>query len=149
MDRLESGLQQRIETASRVYADFYAELQRTRIGALDAMVAPDMLFRDPVQEFRGRDKFKALFERMYEAFANPAFVVHNRALDGQVCFLKWTFTGAMGKRTFAVIGVSEVEFDNAGLVVTHVDHWDAASQFYEHFPLLGGVLRLIKNRVKH
>lgn len=138
-----------IDGASRAYARFYETLAPDGIDALDAMVRADILFRDPFQEFRGRDRFKALFARMYATVDRPRFDVSARALDGRLCFLRWTFRGALRGRNFAVDGVSEVGFDAAGLVETHIDHWDAASQFYEHVPVLGGALRLLKRRMRH
>jgi hypothetical protein len=43
--------------------------------------------------------------------------------------------------------MTEVHFDQSGKVAAHLDHWDAASQLYEHVPLLGGVLRIIRRRL--
>lgn len=45
------------------------------------------------------------------------------------------------------IGVSHIVFDRDGLVALHQDFWDAAGGFYEHLPVLGGLLRRIRQRL--
>ncbi|NIR62068.1 MAG: nuclear transport factor 2 family protein, partial [Gammaproteobacteria bacterium] len=45
------------------------------------------------------------------------------------------------------IGVSHVVFDRDGRVALHQDFWDAAGGLYEHVPLIGAVLRRIRQRL--
>jgi hypothetical protein len=40
-----------------------------------------------------------------------------------------------------------LRFDGEGRVVLHQDFWDPAAGFYEHLPVLGGVLRWIKSKI--
>jgi hypothetical protein len=50
-------------------------------------------------------------------------------------------------RRFSIDGVSEVAFDEAGKVRSHIDHWDAAGGLYERLPLIGAVLRHLRRRL--
>jgi hypothetical protein len=43
--------------------------------------------------------------------------------------------------------MSEVQFDEAGSVRAHIDHWDAAGQLYEKLPVIGWILRRIRARL--
>ncbi|MDZ7829532.1 MAG: hypothetical protein U5K33_08640 [Halofilum sp. (in: g-proteobacteria)] len=45
------------------------------------------------------------------------------------------------------IGVSHIVFDRDGRVALHQDFWDAAGGLYEHVPLLGGLIRKIRQRL--
>ena len=54
-----------------------------------------------------------------------------------------------GDQPWIVDGVSEVELTAEGKVAAHLDHWDAASQFYERLPVLGVLMRLVKRRLQH
>lgn len=45
------------------------------------------------------------------------------------------------------IGVSHVVFDRDGRVALHQDFRDAAGGFYEHLPLVGGLVRRIRRRL--
>ena len=44
--------------------------------------------------------------------------------------------------------MSEVIFNEQGMVIEHIDYWDSGEQFYEKIPIIGGLLRIIKNRLK-
>ena len=46
------------------------------------------------------------------------------------------------------IGISHLVFDHGGRVALHQDSRDAAGGFHEHVPLIGGVLRGIRRRLR-
>jgi hypothetical protein len=37
-----------------------------------------------------------------------------------------------------------VLFDESGKVILHQDYWDSASGFFEHIPIVGGVIKAVK-----
>ena len=126
------------------YARCYETLSEENLDALAALLAEDVRFRDPFSDVTGRDKVVAIFRHMYEAMEDPSFEVLGSAVGEPACYLKWRMTGrvkAAGRRDLEIVGVSEVAFDEAGRVVSHVDHWDAASQVFGLFPVLGPLLR--------
>ena len=85
---------------------------------------------------------------MFQRVSDPRFRVTSRAHDGALCFLRWDFTFRRGQRDWRIAGVSEVRFDPSGRVVSHIDHWDAASQLYERLPVIGWVLRRLRGRLE-
>ena len=44
-------------------------------------------------------------------------------------------------------GVSRMQINEEGKVISHIDYWDAAENVYEKIPLLGAVLRFIKRKI--
>lgn len=44
-------------------------------------------------------------------------------------------------------GATRLHFDEQGRVELHRDYWDAAEELYEKLPLVGGLMRWLKNRV--
>ncbi|QXM25297.1 nuclear transport factor 2 family protein [Elioraea tepida] len=121
-----------------------------RPGTIDhllSLAAPDIRFRDPFQDVRGRDGLKRVLTHMFERVPNPRFTVTDRAFGIEAGYLRWTFAwgaGAGGKR---IEGMSEVHLGADGLVTAHLDHWDSGSQFYATLPVLGPVIRLVARRV--
>lgn len=138
-----------IEEALKAYVRFYHELKPDTVGRLDRLAVPDVLFKDPFNEFRSRDRMKDVFTHMFKRVEQPRFIVRDHATSGQTAFLRWGFVFRIKgqARPLTIEGMSEVRFDHAGMVVSHVDHWDAAEQFYERLPVLGWVLRAIKRRM--
>ena len=53
---------------------------------------------------------------------------------------------ARGEQT-TTVGMSHIRFNAKGQVVLHQDFWDSASGLYEHIPVLGSLIRGVKNRL--
>ena len=43
------------------------------------------------------------------------------------------------------IGISHLRFNADNKIIVHQDYWDSMQGFYQHLPIIGGVLRWIKN----
>lgn len=138
-----------IQTAAETYVRFFEELSPATVDRLDEIAVPTVRFRDPFNDFEGRDRLKALFRGMFDELDRPRFEVTDGALGRQVAYIRWTFRFNFKnkKAPVAIDGVSEVRFDDSGRVIAHIDHWDAASQFYERLPLLGWLIRRVKRRL--
>ncbi|MEX0923061.1 MAG: nuclear transport factor 2 family protein [Rhodovibrionaceae bacterium] len=135
------------EDALTRYARFYAEMSPDSIGKLPALCSAQVRFRDPFNDFTGVDKMIALFEEMYRELEAPRFEVTDRAVGTEACYLRWTMYFRRKGRTWKILGLSEIHFDEAGRVTAHFDHWDSGSQFYARLPLLGGVIRWIARKL--
>ncbi len=138
-----------LESAARAYAAFFETVTPETLPELRRLCAPAIRFRDPFNDLTGIDSFMAVFEEMYATVEVPRFAVLHQAFSGQVCYLRWRFTGRLKGRkiNFEIEGMTEVQFDAAGLVIAHIDHWDAAGQVYEKIPVLGSLLRFFRRRI--
>jgi steroid Delta-isomerase len=126
------------------YLAYWQNLTPKNIGALRDIAAPDFRFVDPFNDHTGYAAVEAMLEKMFTHLPNAKFTVKDTATSGQVVYVRWHFFARAG---WEVEGMSEVHFGPDGRATLHLDHWDAASQFYERLPLLGAVLRAIKRRV--
>ncbi|SIS36693.1 nuclear transport factor 2 family protein [Insolitispirillum peregrinum] len=138
------------EMSSRlaVYARAFETLSPGTVADLLALVDPAVRFKDPFNDVTGRAAMGRILQHMFDTTDQPRFVVHHQALDGSTGYLRWTFHARIkGIGDWSVEGMSEVRLSGDGLVLAHVDYWDAAEQFYERLPLLGAVLRWIKRRL--
>jgi len=43
------------------------------------------------------------------------------------------------------IGMTQLRFNQAGKVVFHQDYWDTSNAFYQHLPVIGGLVKRVKN----
>lgn len=134
---------------SATYVAFYQNLTRDRLGRLREICAPNVRFRDPFNDVTGVEAYIAVLEKMFDDVLDPRFEIVDRAVSDQVCYLRWDFTfrSKPGSPAWQIEGMSEVHFDSQGLVVAHLDHWDSGSQFYGRLPLLGWLIRLVRQRV--
>jgi steroid Delta-isomerase len=136
-------------------SDFYTQISIESVPKLRELYAPDAYFKDPFNEVRGIDAIVKIFSHMFVQIEHPRFEVLS-CVSGQIgesneAFLVWLFywkKDAQGNETAPIRGSSHVKFDSLGRVTFHRDYWDAAEELYETLPLLGTVLRFIKNKLK-
>lgn len=137
------------EAVTRVIA-FFETLAPADVAALGRLYAADARFKDPFNEVQGLPAIRHIFEHMFVALDEPRFVVTGRVVQGSQCFLTWEFLFAF--RSFhkgvaqTVRGASHLVFDDQGLVTLHRDYWDAAEELYEKLPVVGGLMRWLKQR---
>tara|TARA_R110000824_G_scaffold118960_14_gene272178 strand:+ start:312599 stop:313033 length:435 start_codon:yes stop_codon:yes gene_type:complete len=136
-----------VEKAIAGYALFLGSLDRTRISRMPEIIAPDVEFSDPFNRVNGLAAMQHIFEDMYETLGEVRFDIHHHAATGRSGFLQWHFHSVLRGQPWSFEGVTYVEFDEKGLVSRHADQWDAAREFYEHFPVIGWVLGTIRRKL--
>lgn len=136
---------------ARAYARYFDELSEASKSELRRLAHPDIHFVDPFNDVRGIDRVCAVFDHMFETSDAPRFVTQPPLIAGEIAFIKWRFTCRIKSRfmtkPLTIDGITEVHFDEVGRVTEHLDYWDAARQLYEELPLLGGLLRMIRQRL--
>ena len=139
------------DAAARVVA-FFETLTPASLAQLHTVYAPQAYFKDPFNEVRGLDGVKQVFEHMYRALEQPRFAVTGCVVDGRQCFLTWDFHfhfKSHDRTTLQTVrGASHLKFNAQGLAEFHRDYWDVAEELYEKLPLLGGLMRWLKRRVR-
>jgi len=138
-----------IEEGADAYLRFYETMEPHSLDQLDALVTPDVRFADPFNDVRGPEAMRRIFRHMFEKVQGSRFYVTYKAFDGNVLLVRWRFSGhvqVLGREPWVVEGVSEIHIDSDGRISAHIDHWDAAAQFYERLPLVGPLFRFIRRR---
>ena len=131
--------------AAARYAGWWSELGRHGGEGVERVFASDARFCDPFVELVGRDAIRAHMAATARRLDELTVVVTDTAF-GRSVYLKWRFAWRIKDRNWAVEGVSEIDFDEAGLVRSHVDHWDAAGQIYARIRGLGWLIRLVSRK---
>jgi hypothetical protein len=107
-------------------------------------------FSDPFHTVIGVEAIYQVFEKMYADLYKPRFKIDEVIANDDVAYIRWHFFYRFKEhgapQNFS--GVSRVEFSSSGKVLKHTDYWDAASNLYEHLPLIGSIMRFIKERIR-
>jgi steroid delta-isomerase len=131
------------------YIRLFEELSMERLEGIESFVSVDIKFKDPFNELSGLDAFRRLLVKTLNDVKGLKFEVTHRAWTEDVLFLRWSFQGEIkGLNNWRVEGMSEINFDERGLICQHIDYWDAAEQFYEKLPLIGTIIRIVRSRLK-
>jgi steroid Delta-isomerase len=138
-----------------IYTTALQSLTADRLDGLMLLVGEDMHFRDPFNDCRGRDHYRAILEDMFDKLGAikfsvdaSAWVAPRDAGGARMALIKWMLAAELQKKPWCVEGCSDIRFGPSGLVLAHYDYWDAASGLYERFPVIGGVLKLMRRRIR-
>jgi predicted ester cyclase len=129
------------------YRQFLETLTPDTVDRLRDVVTSDVRFKDPFNDVRGADAMTRVFRHMFENVADIRFTVGHMASDGDTALMAWRFEGVLGGKPWGFDGTSVVRFAPDGRVAEHVDHWDAARDFYERFPVIGWLLAWLRGKL--
>lgn len=112
----------------------------------------DVYFNDTLKSVRGREALKHYLRESAEAVEDCRVQVlsSTRTAEGEH-LLRWRMSIRFKRFRRGVdtetVGLSHLRFDAQGRVIYHQDYWNAADGLYEHIPLLGALIRMIKRRL--
>ena len=91
-----------------------------------SIYAEDVYFKDPVYEFRGRDRYQKMIRFIDTWFLNPNIEVHAMQQNGNQIRTDWTLTWQTPlpwKPHIRIPGWSEITLNDTGQIITHLDFW--------------------------
>lgn len=111
--------------------------------------AEKLYFNDTVVTLHDRKELREYLQHTQEALDSMHFEVLDIFEKDHDVLVRWSmrtqFTIMGQQRDVKSLGVSHLRFNNDGKIVLHQDYWDSTQGFYQHIPLIGGLLRWIKN----
>ena len=129
---------------------YFESISPPSVKGIGDFYTVDARFKDPFNEVEGIPAIERIFSHMFESLHEPRFVITQRVVDGTQCFLVWEFRFRF-KRFDAtteqvVRGGSHLVLTGTGLIQDHRDYWDAAEELYEKLPVVGSLMRWLKQR---
>ena len=122
------------------YALLFSQLTPDNLSGIADLLSDEIVFSDPFNLTRGRDKFIRIFQHMFDVMENPKFEILDLSFSSRAGYIKWRLTGKVKRWrliSINITGMSEVVNDESGLITAHYDHWDSASQLLVFIPVLG------------
>lgn len=133
------------------FKDAFNRLNANTLDLLAEIYTADVYFRDPVHELQGLPALRAYYGRLYDGVISCQFEFADEVIQGQQGMLVWImrFQHARLRRgeVLELRGVSHLKFGDDGKVSYHHDYFDMGAFIYERVPVLGGIIRAIKNRL--
>jgi hypothetical protein len=129
---------------------YFESLTHQSVADIPSYYAKNARFKDPFNDVTGLRAIEGVFAHMFVALESPRFVVKERIVQGQQCFLTWEFRFRFKNfhksQEQVILGGSHLVFASDGLVTLQRDYWDAAEELYEKLPLVGSLMRWLKKR---
>ena len=117
------------------------------LQSLDAIYSDDVQYEDPINKGKNLDHLKLILEDLLKIFKGVRFESIHSAHDSEFAFVCWKMRYKFRNKAYEIDGVSRLRFNDAGLIIDHRDYWDASFPLYGTFPIIGSIMKLIKNFV--
>jgi hypothetical protein len=106
-----------------------ADYQRFPIDQTYSLYAKDIYFKDPLNEFRGLERYKMMIRLISIFFLNIRMDLHDIHRSGDTIKMRWTLnwnTPLPWKPRIAIPGCSELQLNAEQLIISHIDYWDCS-----------------------
>nr|WP_289072977.1 nuclear transport factor 2 family protein [uncultured Halomonas sp.] len=133
------------------FCAFFNKLDNTCTEKLYEVYTEEVVFNDPLHHIEGCEALERYFATMYENVERCRFTFHTQQMQGHQAFVTWTMEFVHPRlargRPVSVEGCSALTFTEDGKVSRHRDYFDAGAMLYEHLPIMGRVIRWLKQRL--
>jgi len=131
---------------------FWSDLREDRIREwLPRVYAENVWFNDTVRTITNQSELLEYMLVTASHVQSCRVAVVDIARTGEGYYVRWEMTvvpnGAGEGEVWPSIGISHIRFNAEGKVILHQDYWDSAAGLYEHFPVVGWMIRNIKARL--
>ena len=131
------------------FISVYSTLGTDNLGLLTSIYHPKVVFADPMHKVQGIDALVKYFEQLYLQVISCDFVIDHVVETDSQAAVYWTMTlrhkSLAGGKPIKLEGHSQLKMLD-DLVIYHRDYFDLGAMLYEHIPLLGSVIKYIKQR---
>ncbi len=128
----------------------YQQLNKSNLHLLNDLYHPNVVFEDAAHRLEGWSELKRYFDSLYRNVNSCHFNIQEQQQHGDSGFITWTMELRHPKlqngATIYVNGMSHLKFSE-GKVIYHRDYFDLGEMLYENLPLLGSIIRTIKQRL--
>lgn len=130
--------------------DFYRDFSLESLSNLDDIYLDDVVFEDPIHRVEDLKKLKGYFTNTMQGLNYCNFEFTRHVSDERAACLEWKMIYAHRRlkkgNTLVLNGSSTIEFEGDKIKYQR-DYYDMGEMIYEYIPLLGAVLRRLKNRL--
>ncbi|GEM77136.1 nuclear transport factor 2 family protein [Vibrio sagamiensis] len=130
--------------------NIYKNLNKFNLHTLEDIYHNDVIFEDAAHRVEGWTALRGYFDNLYTNVIRCDFDVHEHQQVGNVGFLIWTMTLQHPKlkkgALIEVKGISHLKIQD-DKIIYHRDYFDLGEMLYENLPLLGSVIKSVKQRL--
>ncbi|ACK70713.1 conserved hypothetical protein [Gloeothece citriformis PCC 7424] len=105
------------------------DYQRFPVNQTYEIYAPNVYFKDPVNEFRGIKRYQEMITFMGTWFKEIKMDLHDIHQKENIIYTQWTLhwtTPVPWQPRISIPGRSELTLDDNHLIVSHVDYWNCS-----------------------
>ncbi|MDC0229769.1 nuclear transport factor 2 family protein [Deltaproteobacteria bacterium] len=129
------------------FREWVINLNESTLDEIVSYYDEKVFFKDPFNEFNGREKLKKLFLHMFITFKNPHFVFIDTIENSEGIFLTWNFIFSYKEKLFMIHGSSHLKLNDEKKIVYHRDYWDVGEELLLKIPLIKSLYGFFQNKL--
>ena len=129
------------------FKELFINLNESTLDDIVSYYDEIVFFKDPFNEFNGREKLKKLFLHMFITFKNPHFVFIDTIENSEGIFLTWDFNLSYKEKLFKIHGSSHLKLNDEEKIVYHRDYWDVGEELLLKIPLIKSLYGFFQNKL--
>lgn len=136
-----------IKTVEKFKACF-TEMNLGDNTAFNEIYLDDVIFIDPIHKIKGIENLKAYFSKLDSNLIEGSFDFTDESVIDNTAYLQWEMSLKL-KRPNKNVKASGISVLTIGeqKITKQRDYFDAGELFYEHVPVLGGIIRFLKKKI--
>ncbi|MGF1752060.1 nuclear transport factor 2 family protein [Vibrio makurazakiensis] len=131
------------------FISVYRDLNTDNLSTLSTIYHPRVVFIDPLHRSDGVKALIDSFQHSYTNITHCNFAIEHVFHNGNEAAVYWTMTfnhnTLNNRKPVSVAGHSHLKAED-DLIIFHRDYLDVGSMIYEHVPVLGPFVKMIKTR---
>lgn len=131
------------------FRSLFNELDKGNLNKLADVYSEEIRFQDPLGKVQGLDELTRYFAGAYANVIACRFEFGQAVVQAEFAAVPWVMHLKHKRirkgREVQVQGMSHLEIRD-GKVCYHRDYFDAGEMLYENLPVIGGVIRWIKDQ---
>ncbi|MAO13503.1 MULTISPECIES: nuclear transport factor 2 family protein [unclassified Marinobacter] len=131
------------------FCALFNQLDKGNLNKLQQVYGEDIEFQDPFGTVNGLDELTNYFADAYGNVIRCQFRFNSPVIQDSWCTIPWVMElqhkRIKGGKTVEVEGISHLRILD-GRVRYHRDYFDAGQLLYENLPVVGGVIRWVKEQ---
>ena len=126
---------------------WYENLKEGSLDEIDLFYDENVFFKDPFNEFNGRDKLMKVFAHKFENLGNAHFVILDSIENSEGAFLTWDFYLEFKGRGHKIHGSSHLKYNKENRIVYHRDYWDVGEEILLKIPFIKIIYSYIQKKM--
>nr|WP_319593236.1 nuclear transport factor 2 family protein [Shewanella donghaensis] len=136
----------------------YKQLNKDTLHLLKPVYSDDVVFQDPLHKVEGIQLLTLYFANLYANVDHIEFDIKEVSFNHEQASVFWEMQYSHPKLNkgdlISVEGMSQLKFSkqthsnttSAQKITSHRDYFDLGSMLYEQIPLLGSLIKMVKNK---
>ena len=129
------------------FKEWFIDLNESTLENIGSYYDENVFFKDPFNEFNGREKLKKLFIHMLITLKNPQFVFIDNIENNEEIFLTWDFIFSYKDKLFKIHGSSHLKLNDEKKIVYHRDYWDVGEELLLKIPIIKSMYGFFQSKL--